>query len=69
MANAGIRDWPAAPSALSAEERAQLERQVHRHRVAHSLSARCRAILRRADGRSSRLVAAELGIHEHTVGK
>jgi transposase len=30
---------------------------------------RCRAILRWADGLPSKSVAAELGLHEHTVGK
>src|SRR5213076_627726 len=34
-----------------------------------SLSERCRAILRCADGIASKSVANELGIHEHTVGK
>src|SRR5947207_15840995 len=33
------------------------------------MSERCRVILRCADGLPSRSVAAELGIHEHTVGK
>ena len=46
-----------------------LERQVRRHRVAWSLSERCRVILRCADGVASKDVAAELGLHEHTVGK
>src|SRR5207247_2110951 len=54
---------------MSAQERSYLERQVRRHRVARSLSERCRAILRCADGLPSKSVAAELGIHEHTVGK
>ena len=54
---------------LSAQARAYLERQVRHHRVAWSLSERCRAILRCADGLPSKSVAAELGIHEHTVGK
>lgn len=36
---------------------------------ARSLSERCRAILRCADGLPSKSVAAELGLHEHTVGK
>ncbi len=65
MTNAGMRGRPIAPLVLSPQERAYLERQVRRHRVARSLSERCRAILRCADG----LVAAELGLHEHTVGK
>jgi transposase len=46
-----------------------LERQVRRQRVARSLSERCRVILRCADGLASKDVAAELGLHEHTVGK
>jgi transposase len=53
----------------SPQERACLERQVRRHRVARSLSERCRAILRCVDGLPSKSVAAELGLHKHTVGK
>jgi transposase len=37
--------------------------------VSRSLSERCRIILRCADGIQSKVVAAELGVHEHTVGK
>jgi transposase len=69
MANAGARGRPIAPLLLDPQERAYLERQVRRHRVARSLSERCRAILRCADGLQSKTVAAELGLHEHTVGK
>src|SRR5438876_12395647 len=69
MANVVARGRPIAPLVLSQQERAYLERQVRRHRVARSLSERCRAILRCADGLPSKSVAAELGIHEHTVGK
>ena len=69
MANAGVRGRPIAPLVLSAQERAYLERQVRRHRVARSLSERCRVILRCADGLASKDVAAEVGLHEHTVGK
>src|SRR5712675_235185 len=69
MANAGVRGRPIVPLVLSAQERSYLERQVRRHRVARSLSERCRVILRCADGLPSKDVAAELGIHEHTVGK
>jgi len=54
---------------LSAGEQTYLERQVRRHRVARSLSERCRIILRCAKGVPSKVVAAELGVHEHTVGK
>jgi transposase len=69
MAKAGVRGRPVAPLILTAQERAYLERQVRRHRVARSLSERCRVILRCADGVASKDVAAELGLHEHTVGK
>jgi transposase len=60
---------PITPLILSADERAYLERRVRRHRVARSLSERCRVILRCADGVPSKSVGIELGIHEHTVGK
>jgi transposase len=63
------RGRPIARLVLSAQERAYLERQVRRHRVARSLSERCRVILRCADGLPSKSVGAELGLHEHTVGK
>src|SRR5436853_7839796 len=69
MAKTGVRGRPIAPLVLSAQERAYWERQVRRHRVARSLSERCRVILRCADGLSSKEVAAALGLHEHTVGK
>jgi hypothetical protein len=36
MVNAGARGRPVAPLVLSAQERAYLERQVRRHRVARS---------------------------------
>jgi transposase len=67
MANAAGR--PTAPLVLEAEEREYLERQVRRRRVARSMSERFRIILRCADGIQSKVVAAELGVHEHTVGK
>ena len=60
---------PIAPLVLSSDERAYLERQVRRRRVARSLSERCRVIPRCADGVPSKSVASELGVHEHTVGK
>ena len=69
MAKAFARGRPIAPLVLSAPERAYLERQVRRHRVTRSLSERCRVILRCADGLPSKSVGAELGLHEHTVGK
>src|SRR5207247_11363431 len=69
MANAGVRGRPIAPLVLSGQERAYLERQVRRHRVARSRSERCRVSLRCADRLASQDVADELGLHEHTVGK
>jgi transposase len=54
---------------LSDEERSYLERQARRRRVARSLSDRCRMILHCADGLTNKAVAAEIGVHEHTVGK
>jgi transposase len=38
-------------------------------RVARSMSERCRIILRCSDGLPSKVVAVELGVREHTVGK
>lgn len=67
MANAKGR--PITSLVLSPDERAYLERQVRRHRVARSISERCRIILRCADGIPSKSVATEFGVHEHTVGK
>jgi len=52
------RGRPVAALALSSQERAYLERQIRRHRAPRSLS-----------DRSSKDVGAELGFHEHTVGK
>lgn len=54
---------------LSDEERAFLEAQVRRHKAARTLSDRCRMILLCADDLPSKEVAAQLGVHEHTVGK
>ena len=60
---------PVAAVALSAEERSFLERQARGRRVARGMSDRCRIVLRCADGLTNKAVAAELGVHEHTVGK
>ena len=59
---------PMAVLVLSDEER-RILRQARRRRVARSLSDRCRMILRCADGLTNKAVAAEIGLHEHTVGK
>ena len=65
----GFRGRPNVGLLLSDDERRYLERQVRRHRAPRSLSDRCRIILRCADGLTSKQVGAELGFHEHTVGK
>ena len=65
----GFRGRPNVGLLLSDDERRYLERQVRRHRAPCSLSDRCRIILRCADGLTSKQVGAELGFHEHTVGK
>jgi hypothetical protein len=60
MAKAFARGRPIAPLVLSAQERVYLKRQVRRHRVARSLSERCRVILRCADGFPSPLSLASM---------
>ena len=69
MAKEKARGRPMATLVLSAEERGYLERQVRRRSVARSLSERCRIVLRCADGLQNKVVAAELGVDEHTVSK
>lgn len=54
---------------LSDDERAFFQAQVRRHKAARSLSDRCRMILLCAEGLQSKEVGAQLGVHEHTVGK
>ena len=63
------RGRPVAVLVPGAEERSFLESQVRRHRIVRSMSDRCRMILRRAEGLPNKAVAAEPGVHEHTVGK
>ena len=60
---------PLVALVLSDEERSFLEAQVRRHRVARSMSDRGCNILRCADGLGNKAVAAERGVHKHTVGK
>lgn len=60
---------PTEPLVLSKEERDYLELQVHQHAVTRSMAERCQIVLRCADGMTSKSVAAELGVHENTVGK
>ncbi|MEZ2218590.1 IS630 family transposase [Rhizobium sp. RCC_161_2] len=61
---------PTTPLVLTKEERDYLEQQVRlEEAVSRSMFERCRIILRCADGIASKMVAAELGVHENTVGK
>ena len=60
---------PVVAVVLSDEERSYLERRVRSRRVGRGLSERCRIVLRCADGLTNKAVAAEVGVHEHTVGK
>ena len=60
---------PVASVVLSDEERSYLERRVRGRRVGRALAERCRIVLRCADGLTNKAVAAEVGVHEHTVGK
>jgi len=64
-----MRERPRAPLVLNSLERAILERQVRRHRVASALSERSRVVPRCAERMLSNSVASELGLNEHTVGK
>src|SRR6202453_3154424 len=66
---AKVRGRPTVALVLSSDEREYLARQVRRLRVAPSLFERCPIILRWGEGIPSKVVAAELGVHEHTVGK
>ncbi len=54
---------------LDDAKRSFLETQVCRHRNVRSMVNRCRMVLRNADGLGNKTVAAELGVHEHMVGK
>jgi transposase len=69
MSNGVVLGRPRADLLLSAAERAYVKRQVRRHRVARSLSARCRIVLKCAEGLPGKVVATELGVCENTVGK
>ena len=55
---------PLAALVLSDEERSFLEAQVRRHRVARSLSDRCRMILRCADGLDIHIVMDNYATHK-----
>ena len=63
MANAGRRGRPIAPLMLTAEERAYLERQIRRHRVARSpieASSQCAACRPVENGKAVELTQGRL---------
>ncbi len=59
----------ATPPALTAEERAELEKLVRRRKTAQDLALRAKIVLRCADGATNQRVAGEAGVCAHTVGK
>src|ERR1022692_3879799 len=60
---------PKAGLTLTEDERATLERWARRATSAQALAQRCRIVLACADGKDNKEVAAELGVHQVTVGK
>jgi putative transposase len=64
-----MRGRAPSPIELSDEERSFLGAQLRRYQADRPFSDRCRSVLRRADGLTSKDVAAELGHAEHTAGK
>lgn len=67
---ASVAGRPTAPLVLSQEERDYLERQIGQdQQTSRAMRERCRIILRCADGIANKAVAAEMDIHENTVGK
>src|ERR1035441_7947427 len=60
---------PKAELTLTEEERATLERWARRATSAQALAQRCRIVLACAEGKDNKEVAAELGVHQVTVGK
>ncbi|WAZ26981.1 IS630 family transposase [Streptomyces cinnabarinus] len=54
---------------LSDEERAQLTRWARRAKTAQFLALRARIVLRCAEGRTNKQVAAELGVREQSVSR
>src|SRR4051812_10407593 len=63
------RGRPAAPLVLTDDERETLERWARRPNSAQALATRCRIVLACAEGATNQEAAAELGVHQSTVGK
>lgn len=60
---------PIQPLILAAEEKATLEQWIRRSKTGQALAKRSRIVLSCASGKSNRIVADELGLCSHTVGK
>lgn len=63
------RGRPKAELVLTDEERAALQRWARRAKSAQALALRAKIVLACADGRDNKAVAAQLGVHQATVGK
>lgn len=60
---------PIPPIILTTEESETLERWIRRTKTSQALAQRARLVLGCAAGKSNSIVASELGICSHTVGK
>jgi transposase len=58
---------PAAPLAVTAEQRRTLETWVRAHNTPQSVSTRARIVLRAADGHSNNAIANEVGVTRTSV--
>jgi len=60
---------PIPPLVLAAEEKATLEQWIRRSKTGQALANRSRIVLFCATGKSNNIIANELGLCSHTVGK
>jgi len=60
---------PKAELILTDEERATLQRWARRAKSAQALAMRAKIVLTCAEGRDNKEAAAQLGVHQATVGK
>jgi transcriptional regulator with XRE-family HTH domain len=67
--HSGRTGRPKAELTVSEEQREELQRYVRGRTVSQALAQRARIVLACASGKSNVVVARELGVIEHTVGK